>query len=535
MRKTTIFPLLLIALAIAACSDSHREPSPTTRDKLRIDLGGDVATFDPQSMVDFYSFRVISDLDEGIIDMDQANRPIPGMAASWDISADGKTYVFHLRHDLKFSDGSPITADDFVYSWQRLVNPKTGGYAFILDHVLNARDIQAGNKPLADLGVVAVDKYTLKVNLAQPDPAFLAKLTAVFSAPVPQKTIAQYGESWTTPQHLVTSGAYTLSNRVVNGQITLTKNPHYYGASQVAIPTIEFIPYSDRNSALSAYKAGNLDILSELPIDQYQKIKEEFPDEFHNVTMEGIVFYSLNTTLPQLQKVQLRQALSMSVDRKILTQQILQGGQTPLYSLITPTIENGRYGNLDYSWKNLADNQRIAQAQQLYHQAGYSAKAPLSLTILYDNNDISRKVAIAVAAMWQEHLGIKTTLAVQDWKSYLQSRKQGAFVIIRNSWGAAYNMVSTYTPEYQCNTQVNVGGWCSPAYDHLISEAESEQEHTRQTQLYQQALTLAMESYPVIPLYQNNYTLLIKPYVGGLNVESNLLEDIRSKWLYFNQ
>ncbi len=532
MRKSTTLLALIAALNVGACSHKDNSSQTIIRDKIRIDLGGDVATFDPQSLVDFYSFRVISDLDEGIIDMDQANRPIPGMAESWNISSDGKTYIFHLRHDLKFSDGSSINAEDFVYSWQRLVNPKTGGYAFILDHVVNAKAIQDGKKPPEALGVTAVDPYTLRVQLALPDPAFLAKLTAVFSAPVPRKVITQYGESWTTEQHLVTSGAYTLAKRVINGPITLTKNPYYYAANTVAIPTIEFVPYSDRNSALSAYKAGNLDILSALPIDQYQTIKQQFPAELHNVKMEGIVFYSLNTRLPQLQDVRLRQALSMAIDRQALTGEILRGGQTALYSLITPTIENRRYSNLDYSWKTLSSTQRISYARKLYQQAGYGAESPLQLSIIYDNNDISRKVALAVTSMWQEQLGVITTLRVEDWKSYLQSRKQGAFVIIRNSWGAAYNMISTYTPEYQCNSTVNVGGWCSAAYDTLIQKAESEQNHSRQTQLYQQAIALAMESYPVIPLYQNNYTLLIKSYIGGLKVESNLLEDIRSKWLY---
>lgn len=532
MSKINVSLAITIAIALSACSNSQNNSVAAPRDKIRIDLGGDVATFDPQSLVDFYSFRVISDLDEGIIDMDQANRPIPGMAESWNISSDGKTYIFHLRHDLRFSDGSTINSADFVYSWQRLINPKTGGYAFILDHVVNAKAIQDGKKPSEALGVTALDPYTLKVQLALPDPAFLAKLTAVFSAPVPRKTIARYGESWATLQHLVTSGAYTLVKRIVNGQITLTKNPYYYAANTVSIPTIEFIPYSDRNSALSAYKAGNLDLLSELPIDQYQVVKQQFPSELHNVKMEGIVFYSLNTRLPQLQDVRLRQALSIAIDRQALAGKILRGGQTPLYSLITPTIENSRYSNLDYSWKTLPSTQRISYARKLYQQAGYSAESPLQLSIIYDNNDISRKVALAVASMWQEQLGVITTLQVEDWKSYLQSRKQGAFVIIRNSWGAAYNMISTYTPEYQCNSTVNVGGWCSPAYDRLIANAESEQNHTRQTQLYQQAIALAMESYPIIPLYQNNYTLLIKPYIGGLNIESNLLEDIRSKWLY---
>lgn len=531
MQIKQIILTIITAIGLVACQNSNLSHP---QDTLRVDLAGDINTFDPQTIVDFNSFRVLSDLNEGIIDMDQSNRPKAGMAESWTISSDGKTYLFKLRPDLHFSDGTTLTAKDFVYSWQRLINPKTGGYSFIIDHVKNAKQIIAGKLNPNQLGVFAVTNTLLKVELDAPDPAFLAKLTAVFSTAVPRHVIEQYGESWTSPQHLVTNGAYKLDQHIVNGEIKLTKNQDFYQANQVTIPKLVFIPYTDRNAALAAYKSGDLDIVTGVPIDQYRSIQSEFNNQLHTVKMEGMAFYSLNTRLPELKSREVRQALSMAIDREVLAKQILGTGQTGLYSYVTPTIENARYRNLDYSWRSVTRDQQIKLAQQLYAKAGYDKVSALKLTILYDNNDASRKVAIAIADMWKTNLGVNVTLSSQDWKSYLQSRKTGAFVVIRNNWGAAYNMITTYTPEYQCNSEVNVSGLCLPMYDGLLSQADSEHNEDKQTALYRKAIFVAMNEYASIPLYQNSYTMLIKPYVRGLDVESNLLEDIRSKWIQFD-
>lgn len=527
--RNSILSLSLIT-SLSACDHAAAEQQ---RDTLRIDIGGDVTSFDPQKMVDFYTFRVLSDLDEGLVGMDQADRPIAGMAKSWDVSNDGKTYIFHLRDDLHFSDGTPITANDFVYSWRRLADPKTAAYTFVIDHLENATEIFAGKLPIDKLGVLALDKNTLQVKLATPDPAFLAKCTTVFTTAVPQKTIEQYGESWATVPHIVSTGAYKLTDRVVNGSIKMTKNIYYYDESQVKINNLEFIPYTDRNAALAAYKAGNIDISANVPVDQYKDLLTQYPSELHTVKMEGIAFYSLNTAVKKLQNRDLRQALSMAVDREIIANVVLANGQVPLYSYTTATMENGRYGNMNYSWQAMNRESQIELAKKLYAKAGYSESNPLTLDLLYDTNDASRKVATAIADMWHTTLGVKTVPHNAEWKVYLQNKRTGKFEVIRNNWGAAFNFVTTYTPEYQCNTAVNVSKVCLPEYDKLIVSADKEQDYALQTKLYQDALHLAMEQYAIIPLYQNSYTMLVKPYVYGLELESNLLDDIRSKWVSF--
>lgn len=530
-RKLSYIFASLSLITLSACQHSARTHP---ENMLRVDIGGDVTSFDPQKMVDLYTFRVLSDLDEGLIDMDQANRPIPGMAQSWHISADGKTYLFQLRKDLYFSDGTPLRAEDFVYSWQRLADPKTAAYTFVIDHLVNAEAIFAGKLAPSKLGVKALSDYVLEVKLATPDPAFLAKCTTLFTTAVPRHTIEQYGESWSTPQHLVSTGAYALTDRVVNGPIFTTKNLYFYQANQVEIPQVIFTPYVDRNAALAAYKSGSIDISGDVPVDQYSTLIKQYPSELHTVKMEGIAFYSLNTQLAALQNRDLRQALSMAIDRDTLAYQILANGQTPNYSYVTSTIENGRYAGLDYAWSKLSSQERIAKAQQLYALAGYNSSNPLKLDILYNTNDASRKVALAIAAMWQKNLGVVTSVHNQEWKVYLQSRRTGQFEVLRNNWGAAYNFVTTYTPEYACGSDVNVSGLCLPDYDKLIHTADREQNSVKQTKLYRQAINLAMEQYAIIPLYQNSYTTLVKPYVTGLQIESNLLDDIRSKWIKFS-
>lgn len=527
--RNSILTMLLLA-NLSACSDKSKS---TTRDTLNIDIAGDVNTFDPQTLIDPYSFRILSDLYEGLVDMDQANRPIPGMAEKWIISPDGKTYIFNLRHDLRFSDGTPLTAHDFVYSWQRLASPQTIGYKFALDHLSNAQSVFTGKLPVDKLGIYALDDYTLKITLDTPDPAFIAKCTTIFTSPVPQKVIAKYGESWATPQHIVSTGAYKLVSHVANGKIQMQKNDYFYAESQVHVEKLNFTPYVDRNAALAAYKAGDIDISANVPIDQYQLLKQEYPSELHTVKMEGITFYSLNTKMAKLQNKDLRQALSMVVDRDVLVNKILANGQTALYSYITTSMEGERYGNLNYPWQKLSYSERIKIAQKLYAAAGYSSQHPLELDLLYDNNDASRKVAVAIADMWKSTLGVKTTIHSQEWKSYLEARRNGNFEVIRNSWGAAFNFITTYTPEYACKSTVNVSDVCTDGYDKLLAKADTEQNPAQQTQLYQQAINLAMTQYAIIPLYQNSYTTLIKPYVHGLKVESNLLNDIRSKWVSF--
>lgn len=529
--ETAIYTITAISImSLISCGKHSNENSANT---LRVDIGNEISTVDPAKTEVAPDFRVVNDLFAGLIDWDQKNQPIPGMASTWDLSDESKTYTFHLRHDLKFSDGSPIYAKDFVYSWKRLVDPKTASsYGFLLNNVVNAHDIMNGTKPCDSLGIYAPDNYTLIVKLNHPMNEFLIYLTAPALDVVPKNAITLFGDSWTDPKHIVTSGAYVLKDHVMNGYLIAIKNPNFYAASQVSIKNIKYLPITNTNVAIDTYRAGDLDTTwQNVPVDKFSSIKNEFHDELHVTTWEKTIFYNFNMHLPKYaNNSKLRLALSMAIDREMLSNTVLKSGEKPLYSIITPTIEHGRYANNDYSWKNVPDTIRIKTAKQLYHEAGYSLNNPLVVKLTYKNNDLDKKTALAIAAMWQSTLGINVKLENLEYKSLLQSLHRGDFDIAEGNWGADYNSVTTYTPLYRCNNGNNHSFYCNPKYDNTLDIADATIDKERQTMLYNSAITMANNDYATIPLYEPTHQRLVKPRVKGYEIEENYLDNVQSKW-----
>ena len=528
LRKMII--LLISGAFITSCS--HQKPSDT----LTLDVGGDPASLDPAIAEDSGSWRIINDFFLGLIDRDQQNKIIPGLAQSWTISPDGKTYTFHLRPDIKFSDGSPITATDFVFSWQRLVDPQTGSpYNFLLKDLVGAPEIIAGTKPRETLGVYAPDAKTLIVKLQHPTPAFLVYLTTPNAYVVSKHAVETYGKTWTNNKNFVGSGAYTLDNYVKNGYVSGKINPYYYDVTQVKIAHIKYMPYTNPSTAIAAFKTGDLDITwKAVPVDQYQQIKQEFPKQLHDSVSGRTDFLYFNLRGAKFGKNQkLRQALTMAIDRDILVDKVLNSGQKPLYSIVTPTIENGKYAGIKYSWSQLSAEQRIKQAHELYAQAGYSIDHPLVVNLLYRNDDVHKKTALAIAAMWQQVLGVKVNPVTEEYKVLLQSLHKGDYdVIAAGGWGADYNEVSTYTELYVCGNSNNNTGYCNPAYDALIKQATDTIDPQKHQYLISQAITLATNDYPVAPLFEPARNRLISLRVQNYDFEANYLDDVQSKWFW---
>lgn len=529
IRKTSSVLINLITIAVLSSCAKHQ--AENVADTLRVDIGNEISTIDPAKTEVAPDFRVVNDLFAGLIDWDQKNQPIPGMASSYDISKNGKTYIFHLRHDLKFSDGSPIYASDFVYSWKRLVDPKTASsYGFLLDSVVNANEIMKGTKPSSSLGVLASDNYTFIVELNHPMNEFLTYITSPVLDVVPEKTITQYGDSWTDPKNIVTSGAYVLKEHVMNGYLLASKNPNFYQATFVKINNVKYLPITDTNVAIDTYKAGDLDTTwQNVPVDKFNNIKNEFPNELYVTTWEKTIFYNFNMHLPKFaNNLKLRQALSMAVDRDALTNQVLKSGEKPLYSVVTPTIEHGKYKNNIYSWAS--SENRIKTAKQLYKEAGFSASNPLTVTLKYKNNDLDKKTALAVASMWQSTLGLNVKLENVEYKSLVQSLHRGDFEIAEGNWGADYNSVTTYTPLYRCNNGNNHSFYCNQAYDSILDKADATINKDQQANLYRNAISIANNDYATIQLYEPTHQRLVKPRVHGYDIQENYLDNVQSKW-----
>lgn len=543
-----------IASSIISCSQ-HEQRSNTKM--ITVDLGSDPSTIDPQKAEDLQSSRVSNDLFEGLTVLNQDNNIVPGLAEKWSISPDGKTYIFNLRNGLKFSDGSPITADDVVFTFQRLVNKNTASaYSNVAENIINAKEITKGALDPDKLGVSALDSKTVQIKLNKPDQSFI-NITSLWSLGVVSKAnIQKYGDKWLEPKNIVTSGAYKLDERVIKGYILESKNPYYYDTANIAVEQVKFLPIEDANSALNQYKTGDLDITSTVPVDQYNNIKNAMGSQLHTVLYEGIYYYMFNMSLDKYKNnPKLRQALSMAVDRNTLTKVVLGHGEKPLYSFATTTIEGGRFANLDYDWslpsqadkikyaKGLDDSnpqsqlKRIAIAKQLFKDAGYDESHPLTIDISYNTNDVNKKVGLAIASMWKDVFGEKSiilTTSNKEYKTFLQSMHTGNYDISRRAWIVDYDNVDSYTSLYECNNTHNFGKYCNLYYDNLIKEAGQTSDSEKRITLIRQALQIAQDDYAIIPLYQYTYSRLIKPSVGGYAPENNHLDNVYSKWYKFN-
>ncbi len=383
---------------------------------------------------------------------------------------------------------------------------------------------------------MAKDPYTVVIHLAYPDPNFLNYLTMGTVGVVCSSVIDRYKSRWTEREHIVTSGAYVLSERVANSYTLLKKNPYFYANDNVHIPLVKFFPYTNSNTGLNNYKTGNIDLIYQsVPIDQYSSIKQQFPDELHTVLQEGMYYYDINQKLPQLvHNLKLRQALALAIDRKTLVTSVLGSEQTELYANVTSTIEDGAYKDIQYDFADKEQKERIAQAKKLYAEAGYSTSKPLHISLKYDDNDMHRKLAVAIAAMWNSNLGVKTDLQHQGLKIFYRNRHQGNYEISQDRWIADYNSVTSYTELFRCNGVQNNSQYCNTAYDSLIEQANNTQDKKQKQALYKQAILLAMQDYPVIPLFQPTYSKLIKPYVKNLKVETNHFNVEQSKWIKFS-
>lgn len=534
-KITLLISIISAGLIATACSSKAKESS---NNMITVDLGADISTLDPQMTEDVQSTRVAYDLFEGLLTQDQSNKPIPGLAEKWDISPDGKVYTFHLRHDLKFSDGSPITTEDVVYSFQRVADPKIASpYNLLVNNVVNGQAIIDGTMSPTTLGVKALDANTIQITLNHADSAFLSICTQPEVAVVSKANVTKFGQAWTDPKNMVTSGAYKLDERVVQGYILESKNPYYYDAKNVAIDKVKFLPIVDFNASFSQYKTGAIDITYLLPADQYKAIKASIPDQVHTVSWETIEYYDFNMTSAKFKNnLKLRQALSMAIDRETLVKDVQGKGQKPLYAYATNTIEGGKFAGLDYSWAGLPRDKQIAKAQELFKAAGYGPNHPLQIAISYNTKDSNKKNVLAIASMWQQVFGtnsIQVTSSNQEFKTFLQARHKADYDIARDGWVADYDSISSYTNLYQCNNPQNNAHSCTPGYNDLLNQAQISTDPVQQVALTRQALKLAMDNYVIIPLYQDTYYRAVNPRVKGYNPDTNHLDHVMSKWYKF--
>lgn len=481
-----------------------------------INNGSEVSSLDPHKIEGVPESNIILNLLEGLVETDAKGALRPGVAESWENNG-YRVWTFHLRQNSQWSDGSPVTAKDFVYSWQRLVDPKTASpYASYLQFgkVANIDDILAGKKTPDTLGVKALDDHTLQVTLTEPVPYFVTLLANTALKPVKQSVVEKFGDRWTQPEHYVGNGAYRLKGWVVNERIDLARSPTYWDNAHTVIEQATFLPISSEVSDINRYRSGDTDITnSAIPPTLFPMVKRELGDQLHINPLLCTFYYELNNQRPPLNDVRVRTALKLGLDRQIITDKIMGQGQIPAYGLTPPYTAGADFAAPD--WAGWSPQQRYAEGRKLLAQAGFNATHPLKIALLYNTSDQNKQQAIAAASMWTKNLGAQVTLQNQEWKTMLETRRQGNFDIARATWCADYNEPSSFLNMAVSTSSNNTLFYRSAAFDHLMAQTLAAPDEAARRALYQQAEAQLDQDSALIPVYYRVSARLVKPTVGG--------------------
>ena len=493
--------------------------------------GSEPESLDPQKITSSSAVNIVNDLFEGLVTRDRSGRIIPAQASHWDISPDNKTYTFYLI-PAKWSDNKPVTARDYVFAWQRAVNPVTASpYAWYpsMAGILNAEAIIKGKLPVDKLGVKAVNDRTLKVTLSRSIPWFMELLAHPVLFPVPWHAIEHYGNGWTQAGHMVSNGSYRLTSWVVNESVTLSANPYYRDYSNVQINKVRWFSTSSSITALHRYKAGSIDITANIPTDSFKAVQKEMPENIFTLPQAGTEYLAFNMRKPPMNNKKLRQALSYAIDRKILVKYVLGQGQIAARQFTPYYLNNAPEISAPYA--NLTDKERIAKARQFYKEAGYSASHPLELTLIYNTSETHKKVMLAIAHMWKKTLGADVTIENQEWKTLLDRLQSGDFEVGRASWIADYDHVSAMLSHF-VRGQNNKAGYSNPEYDKIFLSSYSEKKPQYQKSYARLEEKLA-EDMPIAPLFYYVSSRLVSSRVGGYYASS--LDQIYTRYLWIKK
>ena len=478
------------------------------------------ASLDPVKAVGLPEIQVIRDLFEGLVNQDEKGKLIPGVATRWQ-SNDNRVWTFTLRDNARWSDGTPVTADDFVYSWQRLVDPKnTSPFAWFaaLAGISNAQAIIDGKQTPDKLGVKAVNKNTLTVQLDKPVPYF-PNLAANFALyPVPKTAIEKFGNDWTKPGNLVGNGAYVLQDRVVNEKLVVVPNTHYWDNARTVLQKVTFLPINQESAATKRYQAGDIDITESFPKNLYQKLLKDIPGQVYTPAQLGTYYYAFNTQKGPTADARVRLALSMTIDRRLMAEKVLGTGEKPAWRF-TPDVTAG-FTPQPSRMEEMGQHELNAEAKTLLKAAGYGPGRPLKLTLLYNTSENHQKIAIAVASMWKKNLGVDVKLQNQEWKTYIDSRNTGNFDVIRASWVGDYNEPSTFLSLLTSTHNGNIARFSDPAYDKVIEQASIETTDAARNKDYNEAENIIASKAPIAPIYQYTNGRLIKPWLKGYPIDN---------------
>ena len=490
------------------------------------------SSLDPQIVEDVSGSAIIRDLFEGLLNEDADGNLVPGVAESWEASDDKMTYTFNLRDNAKWSNGDPVTAGDFVYAWRRAADPETASpYSWYMDlmSIENVADVLSGDKEPIALGVRAIDDLTLEVKLTTPLSYFPQMVTHATTFPTHQATIEEFGDEWTKPENIVSNGAYTLAEHVPNERSVRVRNPLYWNDAETVIEKTTALIINDEDAALTRYLAGELD-RTEVPTGQYPRLKEEYPDQALSFPRLCSYYYTFNLSDsgPEAFKdVRVRQALSYAIDRTVITDNVLQGGQFPAFTF-TPGSTAG-FEVPDVAFGQMTQAERDARAVELLAEAGYGPDNPLAFDMIYNTSEGHKQIATVMSQMWKQKLGVEATLGNMEWKVFLETRGQQDFQLARGAWCGDYNEASTFLDLVQTNSGYNDGKYSNSEIDALLLDAKTSDDPSAD---YTRVEQIMADEMPVIPIYHYTGVYMMSPAIVGSWPVQNVQQNWYSRDLY---
>lgn len=516
---------LLAALCLAACGVDTR------RADLVFINGAEPESLDPARITGQPEGRIAGALFEGLAAFDEFGVAGPGVAERWEVLDEGRRYLFHLRPDAKWSNGDPVTAEDFVRSWRRTLEPATAAdYAYMLYPIAGAREFNEGlETDFSNVGVKALSPLLLEVRLVNPTPYFPDLCAFVTYAPTHAATVGRYGDGWAKPGRLVGNGAYVLESWRLNDRVRLRKNPFYWDRENVRMETIDILPISAATTAFNHYHSGVADLMLDkglAPVQLLDELKKR-PD-FHSAPFLATYFLRFNCSRPPFNDARARKALALALDRALITSKITRAGEVPAGSFVPPGTAN----HLPVTGLGLD----VAEARRLLAEAGYPDGRGFPLvTYLYNSSELNDFIAVEIREMIRRALGVELTLRKQEWKVYLNSLNALDYDVARSSWVGDYNDPNTFLDLFVTGGGNNRTGWAHPHYDALIHAAAAESDTGRRSRIFQEAERILVEQEcPITPLY---YFVGIQMYdrerLGG--VEANLLDEHPLRRMFWRQ
>lgn len=484
-------------------------------------------SLDPHVATGNTASSILYDLFIGLTTFDAAGKLIPGVAQSWTISKDGLTYTFRLRPGLKWSDGSPLTSADFLYSVRRAVTPATASrFASFFYPVRNARRILKGELPPDQVGIEAPDPGTLVYRLEYPAAYLLQNLASNVASPVPRKQIETHGRLWTRPENIVSNGPFTLAEWIPNDHVTLVKNRNFFDAANVSLDTVNWYPVESQATSLKRYQAGEIDILLNFPNDELPALRRKVPKEVKIWPGTLLSYILMNNRRPPFNDPRVRKALSLALDREGIVQKIVTPGSPPAWVLTPPAVAGYEAPLPDYA--KLTAAQRLEEARRLMQQAGYGPGKPLVFDLQYATLEENRRLAVAMAAMWQP-IGVKASPLNRDLIAINKSARTRDFQALIYTWYPPNDDPYSFLGIVETGNPANYSGYSNPKYDAMLSEANATTDPAQRFLMLNKAEAVVLADQPVVPVFFYVRRFLVKSYVSGFEENPRGLN--LSRWI----